>query len=156
MNKRGISTQMFTWIFALFVIAIVLYFGITSLMKVIDTSETVDTLRFQKDVEREVNLLYGYAPGSNKEVSISAPSGVKGVCFMDLTKPLNEIKFSSVKKFRGLVSNKNLFYAVVQGTPPEPTIINRLKPKNNPTCIEVSRNRIEFMLKNEGENVVVS
>ena len=157
MNKRGVSRQVFMWIFALIVIAIVLYFGVTSLTKLVNVGKTVDTLRFQKDVERDVSLLYGYAPGSNKEVSINAPVGVQGVCFIDFTRNIGVIKYSQLKSVRGLgVTPKNMFFASVQGKRSEPVKIEHLKPKTNPECIDVKHGKIQLMLENKGDHVEVS
>lgn len=155
MDRRGVSSQVFMWIFALIVIGLILYFGVTSLAKVIHTGEVIDVLTFQNQLKKETGLMYGYAYGSNKELIVNVPSSIKVVCFMDLTRPTVLTEYKQINKYRGLTKDVNLFYVTLKGKEPEPYKIPKLKPKQNPLCKEVKMGRISLVLDNKGDHVEV-
>lgn len=164
MNKKAMDQQIFTYIFAMIVLGLILFFGIKMIKGVGDTASAVETIKFKTDIDNQVQKLYGYSPGSKDKLEVKGvPNGVKAVCFIDLTTPvnLNEIPYDDVKLFaegeKG--TRTNVFFAASSNKykTPDPTTVSKLKPNPNPLCVTITAKRtLEAKLQNEGDFVKVS
>ncbi len=164
MNKKGMDQQIFTYIFAMIVLGLIIFFGIKMIKGVGDTAHAVENVKFKKDIDNQVQKIYSYSPGSKANLEIKGvPNGIKAVCFIDLTTPvnLNEIPYDDVKLFaEGKKGTRtNVFFAATtkQSKTPDPTTVSKLKPTPNPLCIDITTSgNLGAKLENEGAFIKIS
>jgi hypothetical protein len=137
--RKGVIDQVFIYIFAVIVIAFILYFGFTQIVNLKNLSEKSVYITFKNDFESAVNDVYYKNPNSVLEFSINSrnkplelPKDVEKVCFND-----EEVSFRPL-----------LLY--------DEFIVEHLKGSEN-ECINVVRGRLRFKLTNDadGENTFV-
>lgn len=85
------TQQVFIFIFALILMALVLVFGIKNLLLVTTTAEKVETLSFVEDLKKEVQTYYNFDVGSTKYLTLSVPADVNQICFFNNQLPLQGI-----------------------------------------------------------------
>jgi len=80
--KRGISNQIFYYIFAVIVIAFILAFGSDIINKVFSYEGDVGVATFKQDIERKMNLVYDLNSGSTISLEdVNVPRTVEEICF---------------------------------------------------------------------------
>ena len=151
-------SQPFMYIFAILVIGFILVFGFFQVKKVLDFGADVEEVSFRKDLQRAVDEVYTLAPGSKKVIdNLIVPSSVEGVCFVDATRPvrLSDIPFPLIREDLELLGStrKNVFFVSRRGEDRlEAFIVTHLRPQGV-VCFNLSLDRLNFVLENEG-NVV--
>src|SRR3989344_3584699 len=108
---KGMTQQIFIFIFALIMMALVLLFGVRQLSVVTTTADKVETLVFIDDFTKEIQSYTNFDIGSSKQVRLSLPSGINQVCFFDPKQPVQGI---SDPVFRALLEGdkKNNLYVL--------------------------------------------
>ena len=160
--KRGQLEQPFVYIFALVVAALVIFLGYFLINGLLKTGKQVETIRFENDLKNEIKSIYDFSPGTTSNYKNIVPSGIKGICFIDVSNVnLEEIKYEDIKDIVSVLkdagSDKNMFYSVsVQVKQPPPIKIDKLKPKTNLLCKSTSRGILELDMENKGSFVEVS
>lgn len=103
------TQQVFIFLFALLLVALVLVFGVKQLLLVMSTADKVETLKFVDDFRKQVQTYAGFGIGSSKQLIIPLPSTVDQVCFFTPGQPLTGI---SDPVLRALLQSerKNNFY----------------------------------------------
>ena len=109
MMHKGMTQQIFIFIFALIMMALVLVFGIRQLFVVTDTASTVETLAFVEDFKKEVQTYTTFDAGSTKNVRISVPSAVHQLCFFNPQLPVAGISDPVFKALLQGDKKNNLF-----------------------------------------------
>lgn len=86
--KKGISSQIFVYIFAAIVMALILYFGFTQIAGLKDLSDKSTYIVFKNDFTEAVNDIYYKNKGSVMVFSLTSrnkplilPNGIDNVCF---------------------------------------------------------------------------
>ena len=86
-NKAQIAGQIFVYIIAIVIVALVIFFGWKSVKLLIDQSEEVSAISFQSDLKNSVGLLYS-STGSVRIEELNLPGKVTEVCFIDVNKDI--------------------------------------------------------------------
>ena len=158
--KRGQLDQPFVIIFALVVASVILILGYYSISGLIKTAGSVETAKFYGDLKKNVEIYYNYAPGTNALIKLSVPDDINGVCFVELnTVDESDIKYKGVAEDVGAfkkTADYNVFFSIKENIKPvSPLRIEKLKPKENPTCKD-TLGRLDLVLTNKGSYVEVS
>ncbi|MBI4154409.1 hypothetical protein HY501_03660 [Candidatus Woesearchaeota archaeon] len=154
MKKGQLTGDIFIYIFAVIVGALILVYGVKTIIDLKSTAETVDLGRTLKNLEAEIETFYNYGEGSTKDIQLSLPKPVKFVCFTD---PTSSPKPSKCKvktgadtygncnlgaldeEFALIVEDentKNVFFLPLATAKISRYEIKDLKPKEgNPLCI---------------------
>ncbi len=149
--KKGLSTQIFIFIFALIMIALVLGFGIKSLGTVKNTADKVELLTFITNLDEGIQEYYAFDVGSNKRVQLLLPNQVKEVCFVNPKEPLTTTHKNQDFLFF-LKNNKkdNLYILPLDAfTNPAPdfTIDNMIVPADqNPLCVK-TQGKLDILIE---------
>ncbi len=153
MKKRGQLEQPFIYIFALIVIAFILFFGFNAIKKVMKLGETVSAVQFKIELEKEINHIYYLDTGSRGEVSLNVPVDFKYICFTDKGSVLD--KFPEQDNLLRILAkdDKNIFLIPKTGSNVEKYSIANIKGKENPLCILSANNKFIFILENKGDHV---
>ena len=80
LQKKGVEMQVFTFLFALFLIALILGYGLKSVVRLKSVSEDVDLGDFFFQLRDEVNTMSSFEVGSSKQVTLFLPKKVERVC----------------------------------------------------------------------------
>ncbi len=85
------TQQVFIFIFALILMAVVLLFGIRQLVLVTSTADKIETLSFIDTLKKEVQTYANFDIGSTKYLTLSVPNDVNQVCFFNNQLPAQDI-----------------------------------------------------------------
>src|SRR3989344_8264016 len=113
MEKRGQVQQLFVYIFALVVAAMIIGFGYYVITNILNLGKEVETATFKKDLEKQIGLFYTYAPNTNGNIQIRTPSGIKGICFINEGE-VSDISYSDVKESAKISRSKNVFFSTTK------------------------------------------
>ena len=159
MRKRGqIIGMPIVYIIMMVMMAVVLFYGFSSLQKVILAKEVTEVSKFVLDLEDDVELMYNYDLDSAKKFkSLALPPKVKQVCFYNpsnsITPGINlEVIDEEFSYYLSVTSNDNLFLIPLGLYPspyPDYFIENfRLEDASqNPLCFVNTKSGVEFVLE---------
>ena len=137
MKKAQLMSQPFYYIFIIIVIALILYFGFNLIGKLRETQERATWAEFKIDFEKDLENVLLKNPGTKITSTILVPKDATKVCFQEFTD--NDKVYSD-----------SLFSTSFN--------VNNLIHDENPYCINVKSQRIEFTLENtilNNEKVVI-
>ena len=80
-KKAQLMSEPFVWIFALIVGALILIWGIKTVMDLKDTADTVDLGRFKTQIETLAKSMKNQGEGSSEVIPVQVGAKVKFVCF---------------------------------------------------------------------------
>ncbi len=84
MEKKGqLLSQPFIYIFALILGALILVWGVKTIMDLQETSELVELGTFVKSFEKEVNKYFYYNEGTKRMYDIRLPNKIDYMCVID-------------------------------------------------------------------------
>lgn len=157
MNKRGQMQQVFFYIFAIIVTALILFLGIKGIYYVKTTGSEVEITNFITDIKSATQKNYNLGFGSVTSKELFTPSELTLVCFLD---PEKRIDFSvisdpALKQKISLLSeqkDENVYINLqAKDNPLRSYKINNLKPKNDIQCIENPTDSIVLIFENKGK-----
>jgi len=136
--KKGIASQVFVYIFAVIVIAFILYFGFTQIVNLKDLSDKSTYITFREDFKDAVNNVYYKSSDSSLVFSIDSRNKP-----LVLPKGVEEVYFSFVGDI-GKISFDNVEYA--------PFEVEHLRKGDDlGEYIKVVKGRLSFKLTNEAD-----
>lgn len=174
MKKAQLMSQPFVFIFTIVVIAMVFVFGAYMIYKLLKTECQVENKKFLADLNKEVNRIYsvGYVGNSeecaivkrheqtNLKCEMLKPSGVKGLCFIDLHSNF-DARDITIKELRDeLVSlrgekESNLYFTAEEGCELDSEFIAKLSVPE-PICMKPDEDKpVRFILENQGNKVAI-
>ncbi len=160
MNKKGITQQVFIYIFVAFVIGIVFIFGFKILKDLNETKRIAIYQDFKINLKNDVENIFYKSPGSIIEFSsrssrkpLILPEDVIKVCVKDKNRNLDNSEVSKLKqdeKFTVENLDKNI---ILFGGNYNAFDINNLnlKPEKNPLCFRIVNGRFSFILESKFE-----
>lgn len=165
-KKAQLMSQPFTIILALVVIALIIGVGGYLVFKTMQFGEKIDTAKIQNDFKNSVAEVALLGTGSGDNIEFVLPSGIKGICFVDLKDSgldLGKIEYDDVFEIVSLYRDTqdldyNVFFAKkqVNDNDIDSIKIGKLKPARNPLCVESFAGKIKVGLENKGKYVEVS
>ena len=163
MNKRGISSQIFIWIFAMVVLGVIIYFGFDMIGKTWCFGKKVDTVKFHQDLKMKVEEIYLLSKGSNAKAEFSVPNGIREVCFCDNCNFNNNRKDDYVAKNSDIKNTietipdaGNIFFSSDDDcVDASPIRIKEIMFELNPLWFDTSRGKLNIVLENIGDKVRV-
>ena len=75
--------MVFTFLFALIFMAMLLAYGMKTLVRLKDTSEHVEVADFILKLQDYVTMMYSFDPGSTQDIKLFIPKAVERICFYD-------------------------------------------------------------------------
>lgn len=164
MHKKGISSQVFVWIFAMVVLGVIIYFGFSMVSKTWCFGKKVDTVAFHQDLKAKVEEIYLLSKGSNAKADFSVPDGIREVCFTEngaTTRPGNDpnlIKNADIKNTIELIPDAgNIYFSSDdECVDISPIRIKELTFDLKPLCFDTSQGKLSVILENVGDKVKVS
>ena len=154
--RKGVTSEVFVFISALILMALILVFGIKSIKDLKNTSDNAELGLFVKNLKNEIEVFYNNDVGSSKKIKLVIPKEVEKVCIFTKEYPAtkNENELDDILKY----TNNNLFFIPVENFKINKITIPYLRndKDENPLCIEtkgVFNGVIE--VKADNENVFV-
>lgn len=168
--KKGQLAEPFKYIFALIVIALIIWFGFFVIQKLISFGGEVGEVKFRTEIKDSIRSVYNLAPGSVDEVKFRVPSNVQYACFVNVDPfKINEIMgklkgYDEIQDVVGVLletggSSKNVFLQVKKGSKDLKESfyeINNLRAKEDVQCFNVLQGVMNLRLENKGKFVEVS
>jgi len=172
MRKKGqLLGQPLVYVFALIFGALILAWGINSVMKLGDTAGAVELGKFATSLESKTGQYLNFDEGSTTTIKISLPSKISYVCFFDSQSPVNKCVMNEARTpcriqdldegFSALTKTKtkyNIFFLPINSYNLPPKEIKNLKVDTeigNPICY-TNKAGNEFMITSMGTYVSVS
>lgn len=150
--------QPFVMLFAAFVGALVLIWGIYQISKLNEFSEEVQLIDTMNNFQRVVEQYYHFNKGSSREYTINLPSRFKKICFYHRTPP-DELGYNNIvdmdidENFIKARKGENVFIFPIE----KGSVFNveNLRPEGatNPVCF---KSREEFVITSMDSYVAVS
>jgi len=159
MKKAQIS-QVFIYISAALIIGVTIIVGVYFLSKTTATVDVVDLVNFKKTMDDDVRNIYNFAYGTSNSYSMRLPSGVSGICFLEVSQSLNlgNIPFDNIRDVANVLkegggTSNNLFFESDELL--DNYRIENLKPANGMVCLKPVNGKINFRLENMGKYVEI-
>lgn len=153
MRKKAQAQQIFTWIIAIVMMSLLILFGYRSIVSLKDRGEQVKYLEFKNDLTSTFETTMDY--GSERRVSLSAPSGYNEVCFVSFEGGIDlglmddyPLIKDSVEFQLGKEVTENVF--LVESVAENSFKVDNLRVDGNFLCIEVRSGKINFRVAGFG------
>src|SRR3989338_8023598 len=150
--KRGVLGEPFVFIFAMIVVAMLLFFGFKFTGELKDRGEFLILSDSIIDLKNQVARYYSFDPGATKTVRLDLPNQVDEICFTNSERAMGEHPFSRI--FKG-TSNYNVFVLPFDAFKITRFNIPNLEPNVNPLCLK-NIGKVEVLLVNKGDFVEIS
>lgn len=147
--------QVFFYIFAIIVTAVILFLGIKAVGYLLETGSGVETANFKLDINSQIKKNFDLNTGSLTQEKIYAPANLDVVCFID---PSEDMDFNLIKdpairqKISGLaksgVKDENVYFSIKKQL--DSFKVDNMKPKNNIQCKENPGGQIIIQMENKG------
>ncbi|MBS3134482.1 hypothetical protein J4214_04600 [Candidatus Woesearchaeota archaeon] len=160
MGKKGMVSQVFTYMLIIIVIGFVFVFGFNMIKKTAETAEKAKYASFRLDLENFVENIFSKSPGSLVEYSSKSrnkkplilPKNVKKVCIKNTKIALDYNELNKLNKDdRFNVENINRNIILLPGKWNAFDIVG-LKPEINPLCFDVIDEKMSFALESMFED----
>ncbi len=166
MKKKGqLLGQPLIYVFALIAGAMILVWGIRTVMKLGDTAAAVEIGKFTSKLQSQVDQYLNFDEGSAKEVKVSLPSKITHICFLDSAagkkcmldgKPCSiEDLDEAFAAMAGTRTKSNFFFLPMNAYKLPPKEIKNLRvdaAAGNPACFRNNANK-KFTLTSMGTYV---
>jgi hypothetical protein len=160
--KRAQANQIFTWLIAAIMLALVVLFGFRAIMNMRTKGEQVRYLEFKNDLETNIETTTDY--GSERRVTLRVPGGYQQLClinteggFPDHTLIDDPIISDSVEsQVINNVKNENAF--LVKDIADQAFYVGEIKIEENNgyLCIDVESGEVELRIEGFGRYAKVS
>lgn len=157
MKKAQLLSQPFVIIFTLLVAAFIIFFGYRAISGLLSTGEQVCHIKFQQDVQNEVNDLSTQPIGSSTRINTPTCGGIKGVCLVNLqSEERGEIPYKDVRDLVDVLEEtngkENLFFSSTQNQRLDPLSIDKLSVTKI-VCDDTLDGAFTLILENKGRFV---
>lgn len=168
--KRGVIEHTFIFIFALIVVASILWWGTDTILKLKEKAGQVQLADSIEDIKEKAIVYYNLEAGSSAPLNIPFPKDVECVCFLDLLTgavpgSTSEAKCLGDDDFENWKTNtqKNILVTPTKlgGGPYTVTRFDTIKElvpdTENPLCFDLtkSRNYLKAQLESMGDRVLI-
>jgi len=156
LHKKGVEMQVFTFLFALILIALILGYGLKSVVRVKTVSEDVELGDFVFRLRDEVEMMASFEVGSSKQVKLFLPEKVERVCFFDGGRDITMGNLDeTLQQYLETNLGKNIFvmpFMFAQNV----FLVEHLRPggQDNPLCFLTQgrvQMRLETVLRDDGK-----
>ena len=158
LHKKAIEMQIFTFIFALILIALLMAYGMKTLTGFNDTTEQVELADFFLKLQDYTTMLYSFDIGSSQDITLSLPSTVQQVCFYDSSRSITEHIDQTLSDHLAATPDHNIFLIPSTLTPSSFSANNlRVLHGPNPLCMP-AKQKIAIRLQtslDESNQIVV-
>lgn len=134
--KRGqLLGQPLVFVFALIVGALILFWGVQQVFKLVNTASTVEAVDWVNDFRKSIETYYLLDEGSSKTINVRLPNNVKYVCFKG--QGSNEIldKYPNAKVIMEN-SDSNLYLLPIDSFEKTNFRIDKLRVSGNTICVK--------------------
>ena len=157
MKKGQLLSQPFVIIFALVVMALILFFGYRAITGLLSTGEKVCDVKFSQDLQNEVNDLNTQPIGSSTKVSLVTCGGIKAICLVNLQNRLErDVPYKDIKNLINALEEtngkENVFFSSTTTKRLEPLTIQKLQV-SKAVCDETLDGRFNMLLENKGRGI---
>ena len=156
MKKGQLMGQPIMYLFYALVGAMILYFGITVIIGLQETSEDVQYVSFIGDLKKSVRTVYSDARGSTYGLEgITIPNGIDEICFVGSYEPsvVNGLELDTRIQLISDYGEFNLFFGGVE--------LEHFNHKldvvvNGTICDDTKDRELNFILENTGRAVEIT
>lgn len=159
MKKGQAIGQIFTYIIAIIITAIILGYGYNSIVSIKQKSEQVSYIKFKNDLQNEIKKI-SFDFGSVKKVSFSLPKNYKQVCFVetppdeDTPIPITNPKYPIIVDSSKSGVKKNVF--LVENIAKDSFYIGKIVLPEDLFCVNTINGRIQLKLEGMGDHAKIS
>jgi len=165
--KKSQISQVFIYIMALFIFALILYYGYYSISSFIQRGEEVAFIKFKTELESEFDVLlpqYGSVSIFNEKKPLKVPSDVEEICFVS-----SDLLGRTIDKLPGSLRNyqkdRTIKLSVAEGAEENVFIIPReerpsiylthIKVDDDFLCIPIKQGRLDIRLESFGNYIQI-
>ena len=145
-------SQPFMFIFAIVVVALILFFGFNSITKLKVRGDFLILSSSVVDLKNDVSRYYSFDEGATKTLRLDLPKQVDQVCFVDPDDYMNDHEY---KKLFEASKGYNVYILPLDVFQVTRFNIPYMKPRINPLCIK-NFGKVELKLINHGSFVELS
>jgi len=159
-KKAQIAGQIFIWILAIFILAIIVFYGYKAISSFMQRGEEVSFIQFKNTLESEVTRLstqIGDVVVFNDRNPLNVPGKYKMVCFVsgdayttnvpsELSENLRKVITAAIEE--GIITDtENVF---LEPLAPSPIYVGNIEIEGGILCMEVVKGRIDIRLTGRG------
>jgi hypothetical protein len=166
-SKRSQIAQVFIYILALFIFALILYYGTYSIYSFIKKGEEVVYIKFKTTLESEVEAIlpqFGSVSIFNKNKPLKVPGKVEKVCFVSYDAVKNGERDAITEeagRYRPVIelsvgarAEENVFLLPIEERAPISFL--RIEVLYGFKCIPVKQGRLDIRLESKGNLVEIT
>jgi hypothetical protein len=165
-SKKSQISQIFLYILALFIFALILYYGYFGIKSIIDQGERVAYVRFKTDLENAVQKVlptYRKVLPFDKNNPLRIPGKITKVCFVssdiigtdELQFPdelKNDYPIISLSVAEGTQENVFVF---PREEARQPIYLPKITVPDDFMCVETVQGRLDIVLRNIGKEILI-
>ncbi len=162
-SKKAQIAQVFIYILALFIFALILYYGYYSISSFIKKGEEVTYIKFKTSLESEVEAIlpqFGSVSIFNKNKPLKVPSKVEQICFVSYNNVINGIAPNHpqldpvIKLSIESKTEENVF--LLPREERAPISLLRIEVPGGFDCISMKQSRLDIRLESLGNVVKIT
>lgn len=163
MRKKSQAQQVFVFILAIIIAALIFIYGYGAIRDFMDRSDQISLIRFQTEIQSSIRTTSADY-GSVKKVELTLPSRYEKVCFVDYDKfntqnPICSLTAGQEKDYNPLICDawesrtQNIFTVPVAD---ETIKTMQLEIDEGYLCVKTSNGRIVLRLEGRGDRAALS
>jgi len=159
--RKSQIAQVFIYILALFIFALILYYGYYSISSFIKRGEEVTYIKFKTSLESEVEAIlpqFGSVSIFNQNKPLKAPGNVERVCFVSYSKVMagdgSGIADPVIKLSVQSRTEENVFLFPREER--TPISLLRIEVDQGFECIDIKQGRLDIRLESFGNHVKIT
>ncbi|MBW2993066.1 hypothetical protein KY317_00655 [Candidatus Woesearchaeota archaeon] len=152
-RKSQIAGEIFIWILALFILAVIVFYGYKAISGFMQRGEEVSFIQFKNNLESEITVLSTQLNDVvvfNERNPLRIPSKYKEVCFVSENAVEGETENRIIKEAIKAGIHKTTENVFLEPPAANPVYVGKIEMDNGILCVPVVKGRIDIRLTGRG------
>ena len=154
-KKSQITPAIVITILLVIVGVFTLFLSLGGFEEIKDTQKKVEINNFVSTLENSLKSQKLNTVGSSKQFSLSLPSNIETVCFIDEKEAFSPESFLLLSKEKEIYKDKNLFFFPSEKFTPANIDYLKLDSSSNPLCVQIFNGKLNIKLTTRKDSTLV-
>jgi hypothetical protein len=154
-KKAQLASTIILYILLVMIIGFTLALSIKSIQSFKKTGQRVEMQNLVSTLENSIKNQKIKGKGSIESITLSTPSNIETVCFVDSNELFSPRSFMQLTKEKEIYPDKNVFFFPSEKFAPSKIKGIKLKESENPLCIKSVNNKLNLKLTTEEDSTLL-
>lgn len=145
-KKSEVNSLILIYMISIVAVGFTLYLSFGGINQIKHAEKNVELNNFIVTLENSLNSQRSKDAGSVLPVSLSAPSGIETICFVDDKELLSPQTYLGLDKEKQFYKDRNVFFFPSEVSAPAKISFFKLNNSENPLCVKSVNNKINLIL----------